>query len=88
MSGSCHLDRASNVEIGVECQTFVIAIFFNFGRILQFGTHSRHHKGALTQKRFFCVICTTFRLIFMSAEKKSKQTFNTKFIIQRPVEMT
>ena len=23
MSGSCHLDRASNVEIGVECQIFV-----------------------------------------------------------------
>ena len=28
MSGSCHLDRASNVEIGVECQIFVIVIFF------------------------------------------------------------
>ena len=27
MSGSCHLDRASNVEIGVECQIFVIVIF-------------------------------------------------------------
>ena len=26
MSGSCHLDRASNVEIGVECQIFVIVI--------------------------------------------------------------
>ena len=24
MSGSCHLDRASNVKIGVECQIFVI----------------------------------------------------------------
>ena len=31
MSGSCHLDRASNVEIGVECQIFVIVIFFNGG---------------------------------------------------------
>ena len=29
MSGSCHLDRASNVEIGVKCQIFVIVIFFN-----------------------------------------------------------
>ena len=28
-NGSCHLDKASNVEIGVECQIFVIAIFFN-----------------------------------------------------------
>ena len=25
---SCHLDRASNVEIGVECQIFVIVIIF------------------------------------------------------------
>ena len=25
MSGSCHLDKASNVEIGVECQIFLIA---------------------------------------------------------------
>ena len=24
MSGSCHLDRALDVEIGVECQIFVI----------------------------------------------------------------
>ena len=28
MSGSCHLDRALNVKIGVECQIFVIVIFF------------------------------------------------------------
>ena len=28
MSGSCHLDRASNVEIAVECQIFVIVILF------------------------------------------------------------
>ena len=26
--GSCHLNRASNFEIGVECQIFVIVIFF------------------------------------------------------------
>ena len=24
MSGSCHLDKASNVKIGVECQIFVM----------------------------------------------------------------
>ena len=51
MSGSCHLDRASNVEIGIECQIFVIVVFFNCGRVLQFGVHSRYYKGALTQKR-------------------------------------
>ena len=31
MSGSCHLYSVSNVEIGVECQLFVIVIFFNCG---------------------------------------------------------
>ena len=51
MSGSCHLDRASNVEIGVECQIFVIVIIFDAVRVLQFGAHSRYYKGALTQKR-------------------------------------
>jgi hypothetical protein len=53
MSGSCHLDRASNADIGVEFQIFVIIIFFNWGRVLQFGTHSRYYKGELTQKRSF-----------------------------------
>ena len=36
MYGSCHLDRASNVEIGVKCQIFVIVIFFNCSQVLQF----------------------------------------------------
>ena len=27
MSGLCHLDRASNVEMGVECQIFVSVTF-------------------------------------------------------------
>ena len=37
MSASCHLDRVLTVEIGVECQIFVIVIiltaaaFYNFG---------------------------------------------------------
>jgi len=44
MSGSCHLDRERNVEIGVECQVFVIVIFFNFGQVLQFGANSRVHQ--------------------------------------------
>ena len=65
MSGSCHLDRASNVEIGVECQISVIVIFFTCGGVLQFGAHSRYYKGALSQKRSFLVICTTFRSAFL-----------------------
>ena len=64
MSDSCHLDRASNVEIDVECQTFVIVTFFNCGQVLQFGAHSRYYEGALTQKRSFLVLCTTFRSDF------------------------
>ena len=39
MSDSCHFDRVLNVEIGVECQIFVIAIFFKRSRVLQFGAH-------------------------------------------------
>jgi len=41
-------------------------------QVLQFGAHSRHYKGALTQKRSFLVICTIYMLsdlIFVLAEK-------------------
>ena len=63
LSGLCHLDRASNVEIGVECQIFVIVIFFKCGRVLQFGAHSRYYKGASTQKRlYYFQICFSCRL--------------------------
>ena len=33
MSGSCHLDRALKVKIGIECQIFVIVPFFNYSRV-------------------------------------------------------
>ena len=39
MPGSCHLDRAWNVKIGVECQIFIIIViitsaeFYNLGHI-------------------------------------------------------
>ena len=70
MSGSSHLNRASNVEIGVECQIFVIVVFFYCSRVLQFEAHSRYYKGALTQKRSFLAICTILLdSIFMSVEK-------------------
>ena len=36
----------------VECWNWCcIAIFFNCGQVLQFGTHSRYYKGALFQNR-------------------------------------
>ena len=60
MSGSCHLDRASNVEIDVECQIFVMVTFLNCVRVLQFEAHSRYYKGALTQKRSYLVVCTMY----------------------------
>ena len=67
MSGSCYLDRALNVEIGVEHQIFVIVIFSNSDQ--KKGALSKYYKGALTQKRSFSVVCILSDLIFMSAEK-------------------
>ena len=64
MSGSNHLDRASNVKIGVERQIFVVVIFFDCDRVLKLGAHSRYYKGVLTQKRSFLVPYTTFRSDF------------------------
>ena len=66
MSGSGHLDRASHVEIGIGCQIFVIVIFFNCSRVLQFGAHSRYYEGASTQKKHFLVICTILRYHFLA----------------------
>ena len=64
MSGSCHLDRASNVKIGVECQIFAIVIFLNCSHVLQFWAHSMYYKGALTQKRLILVIFATLESAF------------------------
>ena len=76
MSGSCHLDKVLNVEIGAECQIFVIII----GRVQQFGAHSKYYKGALIQKRQFSVICTTFKSDFCvgwkNQNKHSAQTLS------------
>ena len=52
---------------GVECQIFVILIFFNCSQFLQFEAHSRSYKDALTREISFLVICTT--LIFMLTKK-------------------
>ena len=81
MSDSCHLDRASNVEIDVECQTFVIVTFFNCGQVLQFGAHSRYYEGALTQNRSFLGICTTFRSDICVGRKNQNKhsTLNSSF---------
>jgi hypothetical protein len=68
MSGSCHLDTSSNVEIGVECQIFVIVIFFltllSFTIWVTFKADSEYYKGTLTKKRSLLVLCITFRSDF------------------------
>ena len=64
------MDRAVNVEIGLECPIFVIVIFSYCGSVLQFGAHSRYYEGALTQKRSFLVLCTTFRSDFHQKSNK------------------
>jgi hypothetical protein len=136
------------LKIGVECQIFVIVIFFNCGRVLKFGAHSRcesinfvkshfgkrnlwpvehffehfcHHfwvglllhpklmtnmlkkgfiipkwlltksilyKGALTEKKIIFCDFHCFQIWFLCRLKKSKQTFNTKFVIRHSVQMT
>ena len=54
MSGSCHLDRASNVKY---LFSFLLQLSFtNLGHILG--------MCALTQKRSFLVLCTAFRSDF------------------------
>ena len=81
MSISCHLGRVSNVKIGVECHICVIDISFNCGQFLQFVAHSRYYKNALTQKRYFLVICTTFRSNFCVSWKNQNKhsTLNSSF---------
>ena len=74
MSGSSHLDRASNVEIDVEFQIFVIVNFFTCSWVLKFGAHSRYHRGALTQKRSFLAIHTTFGSAFHVSWNQNKHT--------------
>jgi len=58
-------------------------------QVLQFGAHSRHYKGCINSKEiiFSDLYYILSDLIFVSAEK-SKQTFNTKFIIRSSVQMT
>ena len=51
MSDSCHLDMALNVEIGVECQIFVIVTSLTGAEFYNLGHIERYFKGALTQKR-------------------------------------
>ena len=81
MSDSVHLDRASNIKIGVECQIFVIVVFFNCSRVLQFGVHSRYHNGELAQKSLFLAIVTTFRSAFHACWKNQNKhsTLNSSF---------
>jgi hypothetical protein len=64
MFGSWHLYRASNVEIGVKCQIFVFLSFLTADDFYNLGHIQGIIVGALTQKRSFLVICTTYRSDF------------------------
>ena len=73
MSGSCHLDRALNVKIGMECRIFLIVIFFNCARFLQFGSHSRYYKeGCLNSKEIIFSALYYFQIWFSCRLKKIK----------------
>ena len=67
--------------VSIECQIFVNVIFFNCSWVLQFGAHSRYYKGALTQKRSYFVICTTFRsAVHVGWKNQNKHsTLNSSF---------
>ena len=69
-----------SVECPNWCWMSNICYLFNCGRVLQFGAHSRY-KGALTQKRSFLVICTTFRSYFRVSWKNQNKhsTLNSSF---------
>ena len=47
MRGSCHLDRSSNVKIGIEYQIiFVVVVFYYYcSWEMHFGAPSRSRKG-------------------------------------------
>ena len=47
MSGSCHFDRVSNVEIGVNGKYLLLLSFLTAVEFHNLG----HYKGTLTQKR-------------------------------------
>ena len=79
--------RMSKLVLNVKYLLFLsfltVVEFYNLGHIQ--GIIRVHY---ITQKRSFLVIYTTFRSGFSGRLKKSKQTFNTKFIIRRSVQMT
>ena len=64
MRGSCHLDRASNVEIGVEYQNILVAMFF----LCCCEMYSRAPSGY--RKDFNKNIAEQFILLFDPAKNK------------------
>ena len=53
----------------------------NCSQVLKFGTPSRYYKDALTQKRSYIVLCTTFRSDFHASWKNQNNhsTLNSSF---------
>ena len=71
MSGSCHLDRALNVEISVACQIFVIVIFFNCSQILHLGYIQ--HIAYITSKKLISSDLYYFQICFSCQLKKQNK---------------
>ena len=73
MSDLCHLDSALVLKVKylLLSSFLTVAEFYN----------SRYYKGALTQKRSFLVICTTFRFDFYVGWKNQNKhsTLNSSF---------
>ena len=55
MRGSCHLDRALNVEIGVECRNIFVVVFFSVAVKCIFGHLQGIEKIGLLTKRIPCL---------------------------------
>ena len=78
----------SKLVLNVE-YVLVIVIFFNCGRVLQFRAHSfKALYGCINSKDIIFSDLYYFQIWFLCWLKKSKQKFNTIFVIQWSVQMT
>ena len=76
--------RMSKLVLNVK---YLLLLYFITATSFTIWDTFKDYKGALTRKRSYLGICTSFRSDF-HVLKKSKQTFNIKFVIWRPVQMT
>ena len=73
-------------KLVLNVKYLILLSFLNAAELYNLGHIQGIKKGALTQKRSFLVICTTFRSNFLA--EKIKKTFNTKFVIPNDMNQT